>query len=166
MKECDEYKTTFKTKYGLYEWLVMFFGHINTLNTFIRLMNHVFRAFIEKFIVMYFDDILIYNKNLNEYIDHFCNVFCVLCKEQLYANLKKCTFCIEKIIFLGYVVTAHGIEMDEEKVKAIWDWPPSKFMIEVRSFHGLASFYRLFVKDFNMLVMPLIEIMKRVVGFK
>jgi hypothetical protein len=165
MKEYDEYKTTFKTKYGLYEWLVMFFWHTNTPNTFIRLMNHVLRAFIEKFIIIYFDDILIYNKNLNEYINHFCNVFGVLCKEQLYANLKNCTFCIEKIIFFWYVVIAHGIEIDGEKVKAIWDWPPSKFMIEVRSFHGLANFYRLFVKDFSMLVMPLIEIMKRVCWF-
>jgi len=117
-----------------------------------RLMNHVLRAFIGKFVVVYFDDILIYSKNLNEHLDHLCNVLSVLRNEQLYANLKKCTFCMEKIVFLGYVVTAHGIEMDEEKVKAIRDWPIPKSVSEVRSFHGLVSFYRRFVKDLVLLL--------------
>jgi len=132
---------------------------------FMRLMNHVLRAFIDKFVV-YFDDILIYSKNLNEHLDHLRNVLSVLHSEQLYANLKKCTFCMEKIMFLGYVVTAHGIEMDEEKVKAIRDWPTPKSVSEVRSFHGLASFYRRFVKDFSTITAPLTEIVKKSVGFK
>ena len=115
---------------------------------------------------MYFDDILIYSKNLNEHLDHLCNVLIVWRSEQFYANLKKCTFCMEKIVFLGYVVTAQGIEMDEEKVKAIQDWLTLKSISEVRSFHGLASFYRRFVKDFNTIAAPLSEIVKKSVGFK
>jgi hypothetical protein len=70
-------------------------------------------------VVVYFDDIMIYNKNLTEYLNHLCNVLNVLCSEKLYANLKKCTFCMEKIMFLGYVVTTQGIKMDEGKVKTI-----------------------------------------------
>jgi hypothetical protein len=129
-------------------------------------MNHVLHAFIGKFVVVYFDDILIYNKNLNEHLDHLRNVLSVLRSEQLYANLKKCTFCMETIMFIGYVVTAQGIDMDEEKVKAIRDWLTPKSVSEVRSFHGLASFYRRFVKDFITIAAPLTEIVKKSIGFK
>ena len=80
---------------------------------------------------MYFDDILIYSKNLNEHLNHLRNVLSVLRSEQLYANLKKCTFYMETIVFLGYVVTAQGFEMDEEKVNAIRDWPTPKSVSEV-----------------------------------
>uniref|UniRef100_A0A2N9IS90 Reverse transcriptase n=1 Tax=Fagus sylvatica TaxID=28930 RepID=A0A2N9IS90_FAGSY len=165
MKEGDEWKTAFKTKYGLYEWLVMPFGLTNAPSTFMRLMNHVLRAFIGKFVVVYFDDILVYSKDLNEHIEHLRYVFDVLKCEKLYANFKKCNFCMEKVVFLGYVVTTTGIEVDEEKVKAIKEWPTPKSITEVRSFHGLASFYRRFVKDFSTLAAPLTEIIKKNVGF-
>ncbi|KAJ9682680.1 hypothetical protein PVL29_018578 [Vitis rotundifolia] len=166
MKEGDEWKTTFKTKYGLYEWLVMPFGLTNAPSTFMRLMNHALREFIGKFVVVYFDDILVYSKNLDEHINHLHCVLAVLRKEKLYANLKKCSFCMDKVVFLGYVVSAKGIEMDEEKVKAIKEWPTPKSITEIRSFHGLANFYRRFVKDFSTLAAPLIEIVKKSVGFK
>ena len=138
---------------------------VSTLSTFMRLMNHVLRAFIGKFVVVYFNDILIYN-NLNKYLDHLRNVLSVLQSEQLYVNLKKCTFCIEKIVFLDYVVTTQDIEMDEEKVKAIQDWPTPKLVSEVRSFHGLPSFYRRFVKDFSTIVASLTKIVKKSVELK
>uniref|UniRef100_A0A2N9I8K8 Reverse transcriptase n=1 Tax=Fagus sylvatica TaxID=28930 RepID=A0A2N9I8K8_FAGSY len=166
MKEGDEWKTAFKTKYGLYEWLVMPFGLTNAPSTFMRLMNHALRAFLGRFVVVYFDDILVYSKSLDQHIDHLHCVLAVLRKEKLYANLKKCSFCLDKVVFLGYVVSGKGIAVDEEKVKAIKEWPTPKSITEVRSFHGLAGFYRRFVKDFSTLAAPLTEIVKKSVGFK
>jgi hypothetical protein len=165
MKEEDEWKTAFKTKYGLYEWLVMPLRLTNAPSTFMRLINHVLHAFIGKFVVVYFGDILVYNTNLDGHIEHLKCVLNVLRCEKSYANFKKCTFCMEKIVFLGYVVSTKGIEMDEEKVKAIKEWPTPKSITEVRSFHGLASFYRHFVKDFSIIVVPLTKIIKKNVGF-
>ena len=136
------------------------FGLTNAPSTFMRLMNHVMHPFIGKFIVVYIDDILIYSKNLEEHVDHLKSVLSVLRKEHLYANFKKCSFCLEKVVFLGYIANARGIEVDEEKIKAIKDWPMLTSVIEVRSFHGLASFYRRFVKDFSIIVAPLTEVVK------
>ncbi|XP_057770955.1 uncharacterized protein LOC130990742 [Salvia miltiorrhiza] len=142
IREGDEWKIAFKTKYGLYEWLVMPFGLTNAPSTFMRLMHHVLRNFIGKFVVVYFDDILIYSKNVEEHLDHLRAVLDTLRKESLYANLKKCSFCMDKVVFLGFVVSANGIEMEKEKVKAILEWPIPQNVAQVRSFHGLASFYR------------------------
>ena len=166
MKKSDEWKIAIKTKNGLYEWLVMPFGLSNAPSTFMRLMNHALRAFICRFLVIYFDDILVYSKNLNGHIDHLHCVLAVLRKEKLYANLKKCSFCMDKVVFLCYVVSMKGIEVDEEKVKAIKEWPTPKSITKARIFHGLASFYHRFVNDFSTLAAPLTEIVKKYVGFK
>ena len=166
MKEGDEWKTAFKTKFGLYEWLVMPFGLTNAPSTFMRLMNHVLRKFIGKFVVVYFDDILIYSKDLNAHVEHLKLVLSTLREAQLYANIKKCTFCVDSVVFLGYVVSAKGIQVDEAKVKAITEWPTPTSVTEVRSFHGLASFYRRFVRDFSTKAAPLNNLVKKNVKFE
>ena len=165
MAEGDEWKTAFKTKLGLYEWLVMPFGLSNAPSTFMRLMNHILRSLIGKSVVVYFDDILVYSKSLEEHVTHVKEVLQILRHEKLYANLPKCTFAKDKLIFLGFVVSSNGIEVDVSKVKDIRDWPIPTNVSELRSFHGLAGFYRRFVKDFSTIACPLNELTKKNVTF-
>nr|KYP47979.1 putative disease resistance protein At5g66900 family [Cajanus cajan] len=166
IREGDEWKTAFKTKYGLYEWLVMPFGLTNAPSTFMRLMNHVLKEFLGKCVVVYFDDILIYSTNFDLHVEHLSTVMNVLREEKLFANIEKCTFCTDHVVFLGFVVSSKGVQVDEEKIKAIQEWPTPKNVSEVRSFHGLPSFYRRFVKNFSTLAAPLNEIVKKHVRFK
>ena len=141
----DEWKTAFKTNEGLYEWMVMPFGLSNAPSTFMRLMNQVLKPFIGKFVVIYFDDILIYSKTEAAHYNHVREILAMLQANELYINLKKCSFLIDKLLFLGYVVNADGIHVDEDKVRVVREWPTPKTMNDVRSFHGLATFYRRFV---------------------
>ena len=106
MKEGDEWKTAFKTKQGLYEWLVLPFGLTNAPSTFMRLMNQVLRPYISKFVVIYFDDILIYSQCLTDHVGHLEQVLLTLKREGLYANFKKCVFCTDQLVFLGFVVSS------------------------------------------------------------
>jgi len=158
--EGDEWKMAFKTKGGLYEWLVMPFGLTNAPSTFMRLMNEVLRPVVGKFVVVYFDDILVYNQNEEEHASHLHQVWSILSQEKLYGNLEKCHFFTPQVIFLGYVVSAQGIHVDEDKVKANQEWPTPTSLYQVRSFHGLASFYRRFMKDFSTIVAPMTEVLK------
>jgi hypothetical protein len=162
----DEWKTAFKTKFGLYEWLVMLFGLTNAPSTFMRLMNEVLRAFIGRFVVVNFDDILIYSKSLEYHLDHLRVVLNALRDACLYGNLEKCTFCTNRVAFLvGYVVIEQGIEVDPAKIKAIENWPQPKMVTQVRTFLGLTGFYRRFVKDFGSIAIPLNELTKKHVPF-
>jgi len=158
--EGDEWETTFKTKFGLYEWLVMPFGLTNAPGTFIRLMNHVVRDCIGKFTIVYFDEI---NTSVESHPHYFREVLLVLRKNQLFTNIDKCTFC--SVVFLCFIVNKDGVHVDPSKLKAIQEWPTLKNVGEVRSFHGLASFYKRFVPNFSSLASPLNELVKKDVTF-
>jgi hypothetical protein len=122
-------------------------------------------CFIGHFVVVYFDDILIYSKSVEEHLEHLRAVFDALRAARLFGNIAKCTFCIDRVVFLGYVVTAQGIEVDPAKIEAISSWPQPKTVTQVRSFLGLAGFYRRFVKDFGSIAAPLNELTKKDVPF-
>ena len=137
------------------------FGLSNALSTFMRLMNEVLKPFIGHFVVVYFDDILVYSRNEEDHKTHLRQVFQVLREQRLYAKMEKCEFFTLQLTFLGYVVSAKGIQVDPSKVEAIQTWPVPKSVTEVRSFHGLASFHRRFIKDFSSLMAPITECLKR-----
>jgi len=148
IKEGDEWKIAFKTKFGLYEWLVMPFSLSNAPSNFMRLMNHVLRDCRGKYVVVYFDDILIYSQSLDDHLRHLREVLLVLRINSLFANSDKCTFYVDRVVCLGFVLNKNGVHVEPEKIKAIQEWPKPQNVGDVRSFHGLASFYRRFVPNF------------------
>ncbi|CAA7012879.1 unnamed protein product [Microthlaspi erraticum] len=156
----DEWKTAFKTREGLFEWLVMPFGLSNAPSTFMRVMNQALRPFIGKCVVVYFDDILVFSASLSEHLQHLHDVLSVLRREKLFAASKKCTFGASEVLFLGYIVSAQGLRVDPAKVSAISSWPAPTSITEVRSFHGLASFYRRFVPHFSSIMAPITDCIK------
>ncbi|XP_074271803.1 uncharacterized protein LOC141595737 [Silene latifolia] len=161
MREGDEWKTAFKTKHGLYEWTVMPFGLTNAPSTFMRLMNEVLKPFLGKFIVVYLDDILVYSKNLADHLRHLKLLFEVLRSQKLFGKKEKCSFVVDRVLFLGYVVSKDGVSVDQSKVEAIRSWPAPKTVTEVRSFLGLASFYRRFIQNFSSLASPMTDCLKK-----
>jgi hypothetical protein len=161
MREGDEWKTAFKTNKGLYEWLVMPFGLTNASSTFMRLMNEVLREFIGKFVVVYLDNILIYSKTKAEHLKHLAIVMRRLQQEKLLINMKKCSFMKTELIYLGFVVSTNELKMYPEKVEVIKNWPSLRNVFEVRSFHGLASFYRKFIRNFSGISTAMMDTVKK-----
>jgi hypothetical protein len=158
-------KTAFTTRYGLFEYLVMSFGLTNALAHFTYLMNSVFMPELDKFVVVFIDDILIYSKNEEEHAQHLRIMLTRLREHQLYAKFSKCTFWLGEIQFLGHVLSAKGIAVDPSKVKDILEWKPPTTVHQVQSFLGLASYYRRFIPDFSKLVKPITSLLKNETKF-
>ena len=159
--EHDIPKTAFRTRYGHYEFTVMPFGLTNAPAVFMDLMQRVFHKYLDQCVVVFIDDILVYSKDWEEHRHHLHLVLDTLRQNKLYAKLSKCEFWLEKVNFLGHMVSKDGIEVDPAKVTAIMEWPAPKTQTEVRSFLGLAGYYRRFIKDFAKVARPLTQLLKK-----
>ncbi|KAJ6839083.1 uncharacterized protein M6B38_316420 [Iris pallida] len=161
VKKEDIPKTAFRTRYGHYEFLVMPFGLTNAPAIFMDLMNRVFYQYLDKFVIVFIDDILVYSKSEEEHERHLRIVLQTLREEQLYAKLSKCEFWLDQIPFLGHIVSGEGISVDPKKVEAVKSWPTPKSVAEIRSFLGLAGYYRRFVENFSRIAEPLTRLTRK-----
>ena len=154
-------KMAFKSWYGHYEYVVMPFGVTNAPAVFMDYMNKIFRPFLDKFIVVFIDDILIYSKTQEEDAEHLRLVLGILREKQLYAKLSKCEFWMDEVQFLGHVICAQGIAVDWAKVEAVIKWKSPKSAMEIRSFVGLVGYYKRFIKGFSKIVVPLTQLTQK-----
>ncbi|KAI3715043.1 hypothetical protein L6452_22009 [Arctium lappa] len=165
VKEDDIPKTVFQTHYGHYEFLVMSFGLTNAPAMFMDLMNRVCRPFLDKSVIVFIDDILIYSKDESDHARHLRNVLEVLRKEKLYAKFSKCEFWLKEVQFVGHVVTKDGVKVDPAKIEVMMNWEPPKRPSKIRSFLGLAGYYRRFIHDFSKIASSLTALTKKNVKF-
>ncbi|KAI3810872.1 hypothetical protein L1987_20495 [Smallanthus sonchifolius] len=161
VREEDVPKTALITHYGHYDFVVMPFGVTNAPAVFMDLMSRVCRPMLDKFVIVFIDDILVYSKNEEEHAQHLREVLSTSRKEKLYAKFSKCSFWLREFQFLGHVVNAEGISVDPSKVEVVTKWSPPKNPSEVRSFLGLASYYRRFIQDFSKIATPLTKITRK-----
>ena len=166
VKKVDVPKTAFRTLYGHYEFLLMPFGLTNALTAFMDLMNIVFRPYVNQFLVVFIDDILVYSKDEQKHEQHLKIVMQTLREKKLYAKLSKCDFWLKEVFFLGHIVLAEGIRVDPTKIEAVVNWKPPRNVTEVRIFLGLAGYYRRFVRGFSITAYPLTKLLSKGIKFE
>nr|GFA89427.1 retrotransposon protein, putative, Ty3-gypsy subclass [Tanacetum cinerariifolium] len=166
VREEDVPKIAFKTRYGHYEFQVMPFGLTNVPAVFMDLMNRVCKPYLDKFVIVFIDDILIYSKDEKEHEEHLKAILELLKKEELYAKFSKYEFWILKVQFLGHVIDAQGIHVDPAKIESVKDWTFPKSPTEIRQFLGLAGYYRRFIEGFSKIAKPMTKLTQKKVDFE
>ncbi|GJX00386.1 putative reverse transcriptase domain-containing protein [Tanacetum coccineum] len=166
VREEDISKTAFRTRYGHYEFQVMPFGLTNAPAVFMDLMSRVCKPYLDKFVIVFIDDIQIYSKNKKDHEEHLKAILEFLKKEELYAKFSKCEFWIPKVQFLGHVINSQGIHVDPAKIESIKDWASPKTPTEIRQFLGLAGYYQRFIEGFSKIAKPMTKLTQKKVAFE
>ncbi|KAL4013991.1 hypothetical protein IC575_026176 [Cucumis melo] len=166
VRELDIPKTAFRTRYGHYEFLVMPFGLTNAPTFFMDLMNRIFHQYLDQFVLVFIDDILVYSMDKKAYEEHLRIVLQTLRDKKIYAKFSKCEFWLNQVVFLGHVVSAGGVSVDPQKVEVVVNWERPASATEVHSFLGLAGYYRRFVEDFSRLALPLTALIRKNAKFE
>jgi hypothetical protein len=161
IRESDIPKTAFRTWYGLYEYTVMSFGLTNAPAYFMYLMNKVSMEYLDKFVVVFIDDIIIFSRTEEEHENHLRMVLEKLRSNQLYTKFSKFEFWLTEVAFLGHVISAGGISVDPSKVKDVLNWMPPTNALKIRSFLGLAGYYHRFIKDFSKIAKPMTRLLEK-----
>ena len=165
VRETDIPKTAFRNRYGHFKFTVMPFRLTNAPAAFMDLMHRVFQPYLDQFVVVFMDDILIYSQLEWEHEYHLRIVLQLLRDHQLYAKFSKCEFWLTEMRFLGHMVSAPGVSVDPEKVEVVMSWERLKLVFEIRSFLGLAGYYRRFIKDFSRIATPMTRLTRKEVKF-
>ncbi|GJT33738.1 putative reverse transcriptase domain-containing protein [Tanacetum coccineum] len=166
VREDDILKTAFRTRYGHYEFQVMPFALTNAPAVFMDLMNWVCKSYLDKFVIVFIDDILIYSKSKEDHEEHLKLILELLRKDELYAKFFKCEFWLSKVQFLGHVIDSEGIHVDPAKIESIKDWASPKTPTEIRQFLGLAGYYRRFIEGFSKIARPMTKLTQKSVKFE
>jgi hypothetical protein len=166
IREEDIEKTAFSTRYGHYEYVVMSFGLTNAPAAFMEAMNEMLHEYLDGFVVVFLDDIVIYSQTKEEHERHLSLVIDSLRKNQFYVKMKKCAFWLSEVTFLGHVINQHGISIDPKNVVSMVNWQRAATMTEIRSFLGLAGYYRHFVQNFSSIAKPLTRLTEKGVDFE
>ncbi|GJP58286.1 hypothetical protein CLOP_g22992 [Closterium sp. NIES-67] len=166
MAENSIHKTAFRTRYGSYEYLVMLFGLTNAPATFQVEMNHILRPVLDECVVVYLDDILIYSRDMKQHVEHLGRVLEILRRERFYVKLSKSEFALEKVQFLGHMVSAQKVHVDPKKIEAVRTWKIPENVKELQQFLGFANYYNRFVPQYAKLAAPLTNLLKKNTPYK